>query len=137
MSFVLDASVALAWCFSDETTPAALELLEKLAFESAFVPEHWALEVGNILIAAERRKRISYAKTIEFLTLLENLNIQIDDETAIRGFREILSLSYSEGLTTYDAAYLELAMRLGVPLATKDMQLQKAAAHVGITIFSV
>jgi predicted nucleic acid-binding protein len=134
MNFVLDASVTLAWCFADEATKKTTSLLERLEAESAFVPELWPLEVGNILIAAERRQRISYAKIAEFLALLESLDIQVDAETASRSFREILSLAHSEKLTTYDAAYLELAMRLGVPLATKDIQLQKAATRLGVKI---
>lgn len=135
MSFVLDASITLAWCFADEATKHTTALLEKLETESAFVPELWSLEVGNILIAAERKKRISYAKMTEFLTLIENLDIQVDAETAARAFREIISLAHSEHLTTYDAAYLELAMRLGLPLATKDAALQKAAKHLGIHVY--
>ncbi|SRR5579883_1327951 len=134
MGFVLDASIALAWCFTDEATPKTKALLNQLEKETAFVPELWALEVGNILIAAERRKRISYAKITEFLSLLEQLDIQIDNETAARGFREIAPLAHAEKLTTYDAAYLELAMRLGLPLATKDLQLQKAATRLGVKL---
>lgn len=134
MSFVLDASVTLSWCFSDETTSGTLSLLEKLEIESAFVPELWTLEVGNILINAERRKRISYAKISEFITLLQNLNIKTDYETSIRGFREILSLAHAEKLTTYDAAYLELAMRMGLPLATKDTDLAKIAKRMGVKV---
>lgn len=134
MSFVLDASVTLAWCFIDESTPETTLLLEHLAKESAFVPELWTLEVGNILISAEKRKRISYAKITEFLTLLQNLNIKTDYETSARGFREIISVAHSEKLTTYDAAYLELAMRLGLPLATKDIQLAKTAKKIGIKL---
>lgn len=137
MSFVLDASVALAWCFSDEATTASTHLLERLAEEYAFVPAIWSLEVGNILTMAERASRITYAKIAEFLALLDDLKIQVDSETANRGFREVLSLAHSEKLTTYDAAYLELAMRLGVPLATKDKQLQKSAKQLGVTILSI
>lgn len=136
MSFVLDASVTLAWCFSDESTPKVISLLKSLETESAHVPQLWPLEVGNILVAAERRKRISYANIAEFLALLENLDIQIDEGTAQRGFHEILSLSYSTQLTTYDSAYLELAMRLGLPLATKDIQLQKIAKQVGVKLIN-
>ena len=88
--------------------------------------------MGNILIVAERKKRISFAKIAEFLTLLEDLDIQIDHETSSRGFREILSLAHSEKLTTYDASYLELAMRMGVPLATKDSKLREAAERLGV-----
>lgn len=134
MNFVLDASIALAWCFSDEATPATHSLLEALESSTAYVPQLWSLEVGNILISAERRKRISYAKINEFLAILEDLNIQVDQETDTRGFRQILSLAHAEGLTTYDAACLELAMRLGVPLATKDQALNKAAKKLGVKI---
>jgi len=136
MSFILDASIALAWCFVDESTPVTVTLLEKLEVEQAHVPELWPLEVGNILINAYRRKRISYAKISEFLSLLENLDIQIDKETSLRSFTEILSLAHSEKLTTYDAAYLELAMRLGFSLATKDNQLAKAATKLGVKVIS-
>jgi len=134
MNFVLDASITLAWCFSDEATSATTALLERLESESAIVPGLWPLEVGNILIAAEKRKRIRYANIKEFLALLENLNIEIDTETGSRGFHDIISLSYSEKLTTYDAAYLELAMRHGLPLATKDTALIHAAKRVGVKI---
>ncbi len=137
MSFVLDASIALTWCFSDESTAKSIALLEKLEFDNAYVPQIWVLEVGNILIAAERKKRISFAKISEYLILLEELNIKIDHETSTRGFREILSLAYSEKLTTYDASYLELAMRIGFPLATKDAQLKQVANHLGIEVLSV
>ncbi|MBV9575028.1 MAG: type II toxin-antitoxin system VapC family toxin [Gammaproteobacteria bacterium] len=134
MNFVLDASITLSWCFSDEATPKTTILLERLESESAIVPGLWSLEVGNILIAAEKRKRISYASIKEFLTLLENLNIEIDDEIGARGFRDIIFLAHSEKLTTYDAAYLELAMRYGLPLATKDLALIQAAKRVGVKI---
>jgi predicted nucleic acid-binding protein len=134
MSFILDASITLSWCFSDEATPETMHLLDQLNQESAFVPELWTLEIGNILISAERHKRITYAKITEFLTLLQHLNIKTDNETSIRGFREIISLAHSEKLTTYDAAYLELAMRLGLPLATKDIQLAKAAKRIGVKL---
>lgn len=134
MSFVLDASVTLAWCFADESTAETIALLETLETKSAYVPQLWSLEVGNILIAAERRQRISYANIAEFLALLESLTIKVDENTALRGFHEILSCAYSAKLTTYEAAYLELAMRLGLPLATKDIQLQKAAKIMGVQL---
>ena len=137
MSFVLDASVALAWCFSDESTPASVSLLKQLETEIAYVPQLWSLEVGNILIAAERRQRISYADISEFLALLGSLTITADNETSSRGFHEIVSLAYSEKLTTYDSSYLELAMRLGIPLATKDKQLEKAAKQLGVKLLKI
>lgn len=134
MGFILDASITLSWCLSDEQTPATNALLERLETEEAIVPALWSLEIGNILVSAQRKQRITYAKIIEFLSLLEPLNIRVDEETAARGFHEILSLSYSESLTTYDAAYLELAMRHGLPLATKDMQLSAVAKRLGVEV---
>jgi predicted nucleic acid-binding protein len=137
MSFVLDASITLSWCFSDEATPLTNELLEKLQIETAFVPTIWPLEVGNVLIAAARRKKISYADTVQFLEQLGKLNIQIDSETASKGFHEILSLAYSEGLTTYDASYLELALRKGLGIASKDLQLCQAARKLGVKVIMI
>lgn len=134
MSFVLDASVALAWCFNDEQTNNTKDLLLKLQTETAYIPQLWTLEVGNILIAAEKRKRINFADINLFLGLLGKLNIKIDQETANRGFHEIVSLAYSQKLTTYDAAYLELAMRMGLPLASKDKQLCQVAKKMGTLI---
>ena len=134
MNFALDASIALAWCFSDESTPATIALLDKLQKATAFVPGIWTLELGNALIVAERKKRITYGEITEFLSLLKNLNIKVDDQTDTKAFHEILSLAYAEGLTTYDASYLELAMRLGIPLATKDSQLSKVAKRLGVSI---
>lgn len=132
--FVLDASVALSWCFEDEATETTKKLLESLEKQTAYVPELWLLEVGNILVLAERRKRITYARISEYLTLIQALNIQIDTETRNRGFHEIFSLAYAEKLTTYDAAYLDLAMRQGLPLATKDEALHHAAKRLGVEI---
>ena len=132
--FVLDASIALAWCFADEATPLTIHLLDQLATSCAFVPSLWPLEMGNILVAAERKKRISYANITQCLQLLSQMNIVTDRETAERGFREIIGLAHSNALTTYDAAYLELALRLGLPLATKDHILQQAAIRLGVQV---
>lgn len=125
--YVLDASVTVAWCFDDESTPAAWTLLERLRTETGVVPPLWALEVGNILLGAERRRRIAPARTAEFLGLLGALDIRVDPEPPGRVFRDVLPLARSQGLTTYDAAYLELALRTGLPLATKDQALARAA----------
>jgi predicted nucleic acid-binding protein len=137
MTFVLDASITLAWCFAEEATPRTTALLEKLTSEIAIVPTIWSLEIGNILLNAQRKKRISYADITQFLELLNHLNIQVDAETTDRSFHQILSLAHSEELTTYDAAYLELAMRSGSPLATKDLQLRKASSRVGVKLLEI
>ncbi len=134
MSFVLDSSITVSWCFSDEATPLTKSLLKKVEEDTAYVPNLWPLELGNVLVMAEKRKRINYAQIIEFISLLNDLNIEIDNQTCNKAFHEILSLAYSENLTTYDAAYLELAMRLGLPLATKDKQLCETASRLGVVL---
>lgn len=134
MSFVLDASIALSWCFADEASTHTWALLERLEEETAYVPSLFALEMSNILILAERRKRISYAHVILSLELMSHLSIQIDGETAARAFHETSQLAYKEKLTSYDASYLELACRLGVPLATKDKHLAKIAKKLGVSL---
>lgn len=134
MNFILDTSVTLAWCFADEATPATQQLLEKLSSEKAFVPSIWLLEVTNVLLMAERKKRIQYADIIQFVTLLHTLPIEIDDAGNEKCFHEILGLAYTQKLTTYDTAYLELAMRKGLPLASRDKDLCTAAKKLGIII---
>jgi predicted nucleic acid-binding protein len=132
--FVLDASIALAWCFEDEVTASTQDVLARLATESDAVPAIWPLEKANALIIAERRHRITRADSAEFIGTLEGLVISIDAEAPSLGFTRILDLAREERLTAYDAAYLELAMRLGVPLASKDGRLCDAAERVGVTV---
>ena len=131
---VLDASVALTWCFKNEATAAADRVLGRLAAEAASVPAIWHLEIANVLALSERRRRITRADTAEFIALLETLEIVIDEETPSRAFGRVLDLAREERLTTYDAAYLELAMRLGVPLASKDADLCDAAERLGVSV---
>jgi predicted nucleic acid-binding protein len=133
-AFVLDASIALAWCFADEATPAADALLDRLADEEAAAPALWRLEVANALTMAERRGQLSVAGLTRSVSLLQRLAVAIDPEGPDRAFRELLDLARSEGLTVYDAAYLELALRLGLPLASKDARLRKAAAGLGLAL---
>ena len=130
--FVLDASVAVAWCFEDESTPAAWVLLDRLRTAPGHVPALWALEIGNILLGAEKRRRITHARTAEFLGILGDLDIRVDPDLPGRAFRDVLPLARERRLTTYDATYLELAMRLGLPLATKDKALARAATALRI-----
>jgi predicted nucleic acid-binding protein len=133
--FVLDASIALAWCFDNEASPVAAHLLDRLETEFAIVPAIWPIELANVLANAERRGRIVSSGIAEFLALIAPLDIQVDAETPARGLKEILTLARSEALSGYDAAYLELAMRLGVPLATRDVRLASAARRVGVEVF--
>jgi predicted nucleic acid-binding protein len=137
MGIVLDASITLAWCFKDEATAETNKILTSLKNEPAHVPQLWSLEVGNLLISAERKKRISYADIAQFIGLLDKLNINVDNETHHKAFQDILSLAHSEKLTTYDAAYLELAMRRGFPLASKDNKLCEVALKLGVDLVTI
>jgi predicted nucleic acid-binding protein len=100
----------------------------------AGVPSIWALEVVNALLVAERRKRISRADSAAAWAALQKMPIEIDSETGLRAGSDILSLARQQKLSAYDAAYLELAMRLGVPLASLDVLLRAAAQALGIPL---
>ncbi len=125
--FVVDNSVVMSWCFEDEGNSYAEAVLESLETGEAFVPAIWPLEMGNVLLVAERKKRLSEASVIRFLTLVNSLPITVEQETPERMLKEIISLAREHGLSTYDASYLDLAMRLGLPIATQDASLMKAA----------
>ena len=125
---VLDASIALAWCFEDETgaySDGILDLLTQGA--EAVVPAIWPLEVGNALLAGERRRRLTDAATNRFLSRLTMLPILIDAPDLPRTFETVLRIAREKGLTSYDASYLELALRQGLPLASLDKELRAAA----------
>jgi predicted nucleic acid-binding protein len=128
----LDASAAIAWCFMDEASPRSYALLDRVQAEGALVPQLWHLELGNALVQAERRGRITSADVALRLELIGQLPIEVDRETVPRALRETLALARGEGLTTYDATYLELAIRCGLPLATKDAALTRAAMRLGV-----
>lgn len=130
--FVLDCSVAVAWCIDDEAAPATDALLAQARDQGVWVPGLWPLELANVLLQAVRRGRLGVAEVTARLELLRTLPLQVDDQTASRAWREILALARTEDLTTYDAAYLELALRRGLPLATQDKALRQAAARNGI-----
>ena len=125
--FVLDCSVAAAWLFEDEATRETDALLDQLADDAAWVPLHWRLELGNVLVQAERRGRITPAQVATSVDFVDSLPIEVDAETDSRSLREVLALARSASLTTYDAAYLELALRRGLALATQDKALVRAA----------
>jgi predicted nucleic acid-binding protein len=132
--FVIDASVALAWCFDDEATEATRALLDRFEDEHAEVPSLWHLELANALAVGERNNRITPARTSQFIALIGELPIVIDERTPNVALSTVLDLARGERLSTYDASYLELAMRRGVPLATKDDDLVQAARRVGVTL---
>jgi predicted nucleic acid-binding protein len=131
--FILDSSVTLAWFFHDEVTPAADELLDQLNQNGrAIVAAHWALEVCNTLLMAERRKRSTVADSSHFLAILDALPIETDEQTVNRASTVTLSLARAHGLTLYDSTYLELAMRSSLPLATLYKDLRVAAKKTGV-----
>jgi predicted nucleic acid-binding protein len=129
---VLDTSVAAAWCFDDESTEAADALLHDVASGGAVVPCLWPFEIANVLAQAERRRRVSAADVSRLLEILAGLPIEV--EAAVAFPRSALDLARTHRLTVYDAAYLEVAMRLGYPLATLDDDLRKAARAVGVKL---
>lgn len=131
-ALVLDASSVLAWCFEDEGGPEADALIDRVAADGAIVPAIWPLEVANALAVAERRARMTPKDTGRYLTMISALPIAVDAETASHAFHETLALSRDHALSAYDAAYLELAARRRLPLASRDAALRRAAARLGI-----
>lgn len=136
-SFVLDNSIVMAWSFEDESNDYADAVLDRLATTRAVVPGLWPLEVANALLMGERRMRSTEAETIKWTGMLVSPPIVIDGETNAHAWSDTLNLARGHNLTAYDAAYLELAIRLGLPLATIDAKLKVAAENVGVTLFDV
>jgi predicted nucleic acid-binding protein len=133
-ALVIDSSAALSWCFEDEATPESDALFERVRDQGALVPGLWHVEVANVLLQAEKRGRITAGDVATRLELIAELPIATDTETTARAWREILALARAEGLTTYDASYLELAIRRGLPLQTKDEALIAAAGRSGVAV---
>lgn len=134
MSFVLDSSVALAWVLPDESNPYADDLLGRLIAEGAVVPPIWALEIGNVLLVALRRGRIRQEEFESVVERLARLPIEIDIEATDHALAGVLLLAAQLGLTTYDAAYLDLAQRRSLPLATLDKRLRAACATAKLEV---
>ena len=134
MSFVLDNSVALTWCFEDERTPATTALLVQIGESGALAPGLWPLEALNGLLVAERRGRLDSSRRHRLAGFLHALPIKLDDETANRAWTETLRLAERFGLSAYDASYLELAQRHRLPLASLDRDLRAAATALGLHV---
>jgi predicted nucleic acid-binding protein len=131
--FVLDASVAVAWCFADESTEFTEGVLDLLsAGAEALVPGVWPLEVANALLVAERRKRITVAQVMGQLRRIGGLAISVVALAPPGTFELVVPIARQHGLSAYDAAYLELALAHGLPLATLDEALGRAAEGSGI-----
>ena len=134
---VLDSSVALAWVLPGEGNKATEALLDEIAAAGAAAPGLWPLETANVLLYAERARRITGDERRRSLTTLAALPIHIDPDTAAQAFGRTLSLAESQGLTLYDASYLELALRLVLPLASLDKKLRQAAQASGVELLGI
>ena len=132
--FVVDCSVTMAWCFKDEEDEYSLSALEALGGATAVAPSIWPLEVANVLVIAERRDRVSEADSQRFLALLGGLPIAIDRAIAALRMPQLVALARHHRLSAYDAAYLDLAQREAVPLATRDLSLRRAMHSAGIEL---
>jgi predicted nucleic acid-binding protein len=130
--FVLDCSVTMAWYFKDEANAYANAVRRGLSQARAVVPALWPLEVANILVLGERRRRSTEAEASHWLRYLRLLPIHVDEETPGRAWSDILPAARLYDLSVYDAAYLELAIRLGLPLASIDDHMKAAAASAGV-----
>ncbi len=134
MSVVIDASMTLAWLFEDERTRPVNEVLSFVAESGAVVPFHWRTEIANTFLMAERRSRVTADFVDRSLKDLEGLPIDIDQNSAEFVWGETRRIATVNGLTIYDAIYLELALRTKLPLATLDKQLAKAATDSGVRL---
>lgn len=133
-TLVLDCSVTMTWAFREEFTPFTERVLDDVTAGLAVVPAIWPLEVANVLLLAERGGRLTQADGARFLELLRGLPINVSASPDLQPFDEVLPLARETGLSPYDAGYLELAGRFGVPLATLDKGLRRAANQVGVAL---
>jgi len=134
-NIVLDASVALAWCFPDEGSDYADEVLTAVAGQTITVPAIWPLEIANAVLVGERRRRVKALEISRFAALLEELSIVQDSYSFTETIDRVLPVARDCNLAAYDAAYLELALRQNAPLATLDVDMQRAARRMGIPRF--
>ena len=132
--FVIDNSVVMTWCFKDETSQYADLVLDRLEVSDGFVPSIWPLEVCNVLLVAERKNRIGEADSARFIALLSELPIIVEQEPPERMIKEIFALARKHKLSSYDASYLDLAMRKGLPIATLDENLMAVAKRSKVSI---
>lgn len=132
--FVLDCSVAISWLMPDEKNGFSLYVLDQVAEKGAIVPSIWHLEIGNVLLVAERRARITLEQRRSALYTLDELPIIVDALTPYHAWQETIELAESYDLSLYDASYLELALRMNIPIATFDKQLKHAAHKRNVII---
>jgi predicted nucleic acid-binding protein len=134
LSFVLDGSVALAWCFDDEATPAVDDAMLEAGAAGAWVPPLWRWEVANGLLLGTRRGRMTEAKREASIDLLQAMAVRIDPDCDAHAWSDTVRLAEKHALTAYDASYLELALRRRLPLATLDAALARAARAEGVAL---
>ncbi len=132
--FVLDNSVVMAWCFRDETSPYSEVVLSKMENLQALTPAIWPLELVNVLCVAQRKKRLIKAEAKRFITLVKSLPIRVEHHSPEEVFSSIFDIAVSQKLSSYDASYLELAVRESVPIATLDESLRRAARRCGVPV---
>lgn len=138
MSFVLDNSVTMRWFFGDgkpQELAYATQVLNAMKHDNALVPVTWGLEVANVIAKAEAKAWVTEARSEAFLSMLDEVDIEVDTAFA-HALSDTLQLARRYKLSAYDASYLELALRLGAPLATLDEDLQKAAKKAGVKKFA-
>jgi predicted nucleic acid-binding protein len=133
-AFVVDCSIAMTWLFNDEATPVTAALLERLVAEKALVPGWWFIEIANVIAMAERKGRISVSQSSAFVADLNLLDVEQDNDGPSRAFDHLLPLCRKHRLTSYDALYLDLALRRQLPLATLDDDLRAAARKAGVSL---
>lgn len=134
MTFVVDASVALAWCFADEQSERADGWLSLLATAHALAPAIWPLEVAHGLRSAERRGRLGPGELSEAAALLLSLPVRVEAVSTVDALGDVADLARRLDLSVYDAAYVALANRRGLPLATFDARLREAGARAGVEL---
>ncbi len=137
IEFVLDCSISISWCLVDEDDDYANSILPLMTDATAWVPEIWSLEVVNTLLVAERRNRMTIEQSEQVIKLLQSLPIVIDTLTSSQAFQRTLKLGREQSLASYDAAYLELALRKNLPLATNDYRLIEAAKRCQVRLMEV
>ena len=133
-ALVVDCSLAMTWLFPDEATAETRKVFDRLELETGLVPQLWFLELANVIAIAERKRRVTPAQSAVFITELSKLSIEVDSESSDRAFDHLLPLCRAHQLTSYDAVYLDLAIRRQLPLATLDEPLRKAAKKAGVKL---
>ena len=138
MKFVIDNSVVMAWLLTNQASPLTEKILDLLGLGEAhaFVPSIWPLEVSNMLLVMEKRQKISNSDSVRFIAILKALPISVEEQSPLETLAQTLAIGRRDDLSSYDSSYLDLAMRLGYPMATRDQSLAGAAKSAGVSLLS-